>query len=593
MATPIRFEQDPESPEGAGLFEFDDGQSMFAYEPQLASALAPRTGPDERLAQAPVRDAEGEQMARDFVAGKPVSAPPLVAQNAHSSGPKDAFEANMGPMPAERPKAPAQPSAQPQEGMVPLFSTDAPQRAPQGPSAQAPMVHQQARRGGYTPSAQTITTEAGPEYRPEDAELRGMANDGVVRAQMAQYDAQAAQAEHQAQSLRTQIPVLMKQEMDAQRELREREQRYKEERARAQVYVEAAESRKIDPERFYKEKSTAGNISLVIGQMLGAFGAALSQSPNVAFQILQSSLDRDMAAQEEEIKSGRVSANNMLARISEDMGGDVEQAKATLRMSQLASVDAQIKEQAAWGQSAEVQRAADLWLAQNQQARVAEEQKFMALSQGKTTTTAALKYQPGQSGGSRQMSPEEEAKYWKAKAEGKKYRDQYEGNSLDEADAKAVERYARRREGPENMIGQISDIASLAGGKIVNGKVQLGDDVPGVGPIASRLPDLLLSNKGRHIRQSIGNMAADVIKDKSGAAVTDSERALLMKIVEGGTKTEAELRNGLQIIHNYANRKQRNIDAAFPGAVRGTYRKQGADAVREGYAEDEADVETY
>jgi hypothetical protein len=193
------------------------------------------------------------------------------------------------------------------------------------------------------------------------------------------------------------------------------------------------------------------------------------------------------------------------------------------------------------------------------------------------------------------MTPEEEAKFWKAKAEGKKYRDQFEGNALDETDQKAVERYGKLRQGAENLAGQVGDLTAVAGGQVgKDGRVKLSEELPlraGVGVVGSRLPDAALSKQGSDIRQTLGNLAADVVKDKSGAAVTDSERALLMSIIQGGVKNQEELERGLNIVNQYAQRKLKNVESSFPANVRQTYRKNNQGSNREQYAEeDDSDV---
>jgi hypothetical protein len=465
--------------------------------------------------------------------------------------------------------------------------------APQGGSLpEPPPIHQAARAAGYVPGARSVTTEAGPEYNLEDAADRAAANREVVKANLAGYAATATAAENDAREQQIRQIGLADQQRQLQRDMQAKQQRYDTERAKAASLVESAEQRKIDPDRLWHQRGAAGNIALVLGQAMGAFGASINHTSNWAGELVNAQIERDIGAQEDEIKSGRISANNKLARITEQMGGDIEQAKSVLKEVHLASLDAQIKEHAAWAKAPEAQRAAQLWLAQNQQARLAEEQKQQQLSMGKTTTKVDAKYQPAQAGGTRERTQEERVKYYKNEADIRKYKGLAEGTALDETDQKAVERYGKLRGGAENLTGQVSDVVSLAGGKVEkDGRVVLPGDVPGVGVVKSRLPDAFVSDQASRIRQMLGNLAADVVKDKSGAAVTDSERALLMNILQGGVKTAEELQTGLTIVNKYAARKAKNVESSFPADVRQTYRRNNQGSNAEQYAEeDDSDV---
>lgn len=577
MALPIRFDQEPEQPPGTGTFHFDDGRSTFAYEPALAAQLAPRE--DLRTAMAPDPWYDDPK--------DPVQRPPGAPAGMPAPPPRSVADVSA-PVPGA---APAAPPAAARDGMarIPLPGAGAPQG---GSLPEPPPVHQAARAAGYVPGAQSITTEAGPEYRLEDAADRSAANREVVKANLANFEATRIGAENEALAQQVRQVDLADQARAQQRELQEKQQRYQIERAKAESLVDSAAQRKIEPDRLWHQRGAAGNVALVLGQAMGAFGASINHTSNWAADLVNGQIDRDIAAQEDEIKSGRISANNKLARITDQMGGDVEQAKSVLKETHLAALDAQIKEHAAWAKAPEAQRAAQLWLAQNQQARLAEEQKQQQLSMGKTTTKVDAKYQTAQAGGTRERTPEEQAKYWKAMAEIKKNRGLAEGTAVDEADQKAVERYGKLRQGAENLAGQVSDVVSLAGGTVEkDGRIKLPGDVPGVGVVKSRLPDALVSDQASRIRQTLGNLAADVVKDKSGAAVTDSERALLMKILQGGVKTAEELQTGLTIVNKYAQRKAQNVDSSFPANVRQTYRANNQGSNAERYAEeDESDV---
>jgi len=102
--------------------------------------------------------------------------------------------------------------------------------------------------------------------------------------------------------------------------------------------------------------------------------------------MVQAALDRDLQAQEEEFRLGQAADDNLLAKLT-DQFGDVEQARSAVKLIHADLVDAEIKSFEAAAKSADASRAAQIWLAENQQRRVLEEQKFRDLSIGKVTTS--------------------------------------------------------------------------------------------------------------------------------------------------------------------------------------------------------------
>lgn len=579
MAQPVGFLQDPEGPPGAGSFQFDDGNELYAFEPGLAQQLGQQlaVAPDLRLAE----NAHAPQPNRfdelsDVQPGAPVAAPP----------PPDLNAGGMQQIPLGQPQGAPAPEAAP----PPVPMVNVPGRNPAREAATAVPV----------PKTVTTTMEQAPDS-PEMADARRFLNDEFEAAKLAEFESQQAIADRDAELARVKQAELEEKRVVQARDAAAKEDRYRAERARAQAHLEAAETRRIAPEHFYSSKSVPARAMLVISQALGAFAASMpgGTGSNWAQQIIDGMIDRDVAAQEDEIKGGRVSANNALARIQEDLGGDLEQAKTALRMTQQGIFDAHIRELAASDKSELLQATANTWLAENQQKRLAEEQKFRDQSFGKQTVTAQM-VTPTQ-GGSRPMTLKEQAEAAKYRAEIHKA-DGYvagkmgpDGKPLEEgADPKLLAEYGKRRQGAENLLGQVNDLVAHGGGKLdKDGTITFGDDIPGVGPLASRAPDFLLSEKGKRFRQELGHLAADVVKDKSGAAVTDKERADLMRVLQGGFRTEEQIQTGLSIVHRYGNRKLKNVESSFDGSVREAYRQNRGAAAAESREDDESDVETF
>jgi hypothetical protein len=67
-----------------------------------------------------------------------------------------------------------------------------------------------------------------------------------------------------------------------------------------------------------------------------------------------------------------------------------------------------------------------------------------------------------------------------------------------------------------------------------------GGDIPGIGPLAGRLPDLLVSEQGKQFRASSNQFFNLTLRELSGAAVTDSERENYLKQYGGGLATSSE-----------------------------------------------------
>lgn len=444
MAQPVRFDQDPEGPDGAGDFHFDTGEVVYAHEPEIASRLSQLSQrlerPDERTAANDGSGGSGGTSGRSVSDAGPstatsgmqpltpvgTDAPPPAPEPSPITTPMDPARIAEAAQAAASPPAQAQPKAPPEPQVRQPRMVYSAGRNPAAEAASAVPV----------PTTSRVSYEGqGAPYSAEDLQAREAMNQGVAKATMAQFDAQQASAENQAAQLRRQIPMLEFERAQAERELARKDEAFKVERAKAQTYVDAAYQRKIDQRALYHDVGVAGSIALVVGQALGAFGASLSHTDNYAARIVEQGLQQSIAAQEQEIQNGQIGANNLLARITDEMGGDVEQAKSVMKLASLAHVDAMVQEQAASSQSAEVQRAAQLWLAQNQQARLLEEQKFRDASIGKVTRSIESDMVVPRPGGARPMTPEEamreDTKRYKSIAEYNAARASAEGGATD------------------------------------------------------------------------------------------------------------------------------------------------------------------
>lgn len=102
---------------------------------------------------------------------------------------------------------------------------------------------------------------------------------------------------------------------------------------RAKDAADDYNNQKVDPNKFWKEKGTGARVIGAIGVGLGAFGAALTHTPNFALEEINKAIDQNIDAQKEEIakKGNRVSMeNNILAQLRAK-GLDDQQAESVAR----------------------------------------------------------------------------------------------------------------------------------------------------------------------------------------------------------------------------------------------------------------------
>lgn len=76
---------------------------------------------------------------------------------------------------------------------------------------------------------------------------------------------------------------------------------------------------KVDPDRFWNNKSTGQKISIGIGLMLGGIGSGLTGGPNTAAQMINSAIDNDIQAQKLDIDSAMAKKSMALELVKMDL----------------------------------------------------------------------------------------------------------------------------------------------------------------------------------------------------------------------------------------------------------------------------------
>ncbi|MBP7550967.1 MAG: hypothetical protein KA761_11825, partial [Gemmatimonadaceae bacterium] len=112
--------------------------------------------------------------------------------------------------------------------------------------------------------------------------------------------------------------------------------------------VDRAASLNIDPDGFYHSRGTGGTIAASIAIGLGGLGAAINGGPNVALDMINAEIERDLMAQQQRIDSAwqRADAEGTLYDMTRAEFGDREAALNAARSIALENAAAQAEEQA-------------------------------------------------------------------------------------------------------------------------------------------------------------------------------------------------------------------------------------------------------
>lgn len=389
----IGFQQDPGAPEGAGMFQLDDGRSLYAHDPELARSL----GPDMRQASNGFRTTD-----QRLDAGGP--APGLDDQlnqvpNANQFQAPPAAAKAIATREAEAQPQPAGPAAPPADVMQPATPTGG------GPTERDQNVSRwlkseatktsAPRAEAWVPKsrAETVETEGMP-YSPEDAAVRIAANRQVIEAKAATAELLRQRAVNDMASAKAAQPALLQKAAEAQKELDAQHAAYAQDRAQLQKAIDDSNSAGGASD-WFANKSSLAKAAIVLGQAFGAYAATLSGGENWAAKQLNQIMEHDIAAQKEAAKRGVDNAYKQL----ELHYRDKDQAEAALRLAQANVMQNMQNMHASANQAEDVQAAHQEWTAQNRANMVASEQKFQNASYGKHTIKTDIAHQPASGGG--------------------------------------------------------------------------------------------------------------------------------------------------------------------------------------------------
>lgn len=266
-----------------------------------------------------------------------------------------------------------------------------PVQAPSPQPAQPQVAAQPPMQPGMVPLQQTVTGSAVDPMAKSEQRMAGMAVDDAIQSK-AQADIEAnnvAVAESRAKAA-----LLQKEANDAAALNAERQKQADDKRAAIESAVQERDAFKFDPNRAKKNMGVGGQILAIIGQSLGAFGAAITHSPNYAQQLIDKAIDADLHSQSNEYAAlgAKVDSRRNDYAAFRQQGLDDDQAKTGARLLKLQQVAAEYDSLMADKKNPQLLAAAGQLKALNQQ-----KQADVAAEYGKRqiSTTSAPMQMPG------------------------------------------------------------------------------------------------------------------------------------------------------------------------------------------------------
>lgn len=427
---------------GTPVHTFTDASGMSSpglYGPE-ADALASSIDQNKALAAASAPNMSVDPNAPNQSAGAPLSPPQMSVAPAPGYSQADADAARLAQTPFG-PPAPPPPTPEEQQKAAELAQAQAIHSAAASGNPMAGQVdpgayiNRPVRTAGVSrkqlqdraanavavPKTGEETVEGAAPYDQDAAEARAQADIDMRLAKQQQADALAARAQRDADMADAQAAIAAQRIQREQVRQQAIEDGVAQDAATARDFRDQVARQQVDPGRLFSgDKGAFNTVAAVIGQALGAFAAAGggndrmlvsgtgqrvhapsgAQGQNFAKQIIDGAIDRDIRAQEVNIRSNQEMANNQLNDIYRRIG-DMNQSKAILRQMQQDYAGLQMRALAARDGSQDALNAFDQWDAANAADRAEQERKFLADSYGKHTVKVATQFASPQTGGSR------------------------------------------------------------------------------------------------------------------------------------------------------------------------------------------------
>jgi hypothetical protein len=387
------------APFGTGVFETEDGQAFQAHSPDDAAQFMPPPQPDMRLASTNPADvyATPEWQAQQ------TAHPPVPQQQAD-------IVPQMGPPETELTRQQSDKTApQAQAAHQQPNNLEAEFAARSQPDINAMMrgntSEKPAKRetldsrfgGGAVPKGMTVNqqnlkySDAGIAYTPEEREARAEAsiNESMARQQTAQSQIEIERARGALAS--EQADRSVREVQQAQAAKRRIQESYDLRRTAVEAEIDDAATQKIDRNGIFKDSGTLGVLGAALAQGFGAYAASVLHTPNYAQQMIDSAVERDIAAQRDQVQRKGAAANNKLARLMNDHHIGIDEATQRLTQGQQRLADLQTLELAHATKQEDIKNNYNEWYAGRQKARLDEDRHFSEIAAGKQSGEVVLK----------------------------------------------------------------------------------------------------------------------------------------------------------------------------------------------------------
>jgi hypothetical protein len=390
-----------------------------------------------------------------------------------------------------------------------------------------------------TKESELTTTHKG---RPVSDAVRDAADQAHVDARLAnQLGLEAAQEQGLAQGMAAAIQANAQQAFqahEAKQQTRNAEL-LRQQTDRLSQDLDAVRSGEIDPNRYVSNMSTGSKIFGLLGMALGGALAGKTGGPNPVASQLNQAIEQDIRAQEANLGNKRATVagqENLINQLRAQYGDEAKARLAAHMMgiesvrTQLQAASANITNKAAQAHAAEV----DAQLAQKQAEIQSQFEKQAADDVTIQTQDVYMTKQKGGGGAGAGGAGGIGGLGKQGDAQTKELSENLTKSGIPQANAQlaAIDR-------------------ALAGVK--------GNDVPGVGGIhrvaqllggsAEKIDNLgyslFGSEKGQEIRQAVQGLENGILKDQSGAAVSDQE-LMRFKHAMAGARDVASFRRGLE-----------------------------------------------
>lgn len=308
---------------GSSVLRHEDGHELKIDHKKLPKALLSKLDKlpmADKVAEKPKHYDEGGEVTFD-----PEKLPDVDVnkfnekQKTEEPKKEESFTSAMTPTLGPTTEEMAQMSAPAPSRQIDYAASMPPQEASMPEQASAPQmeapVQAQVPVQGPAPQPQASQIGLGDVYQQQLAGVEKQ-QQGAVGQELAKGQMGAAQVKHE-QQYQGQVNQAMRVYEGTMKDLLQQDAMYQQDLA----------NRHIDPNKYINNMSTGAKITTGIGLILGGMGAGLTGSPNLAFQHLQSQIDRDIDSQKAEIGK----EENLLAHNTQLMGN----ARAGLELTRL------------------------------------------------------------------------------------------------------------------------------------------------------------------------------------------------------------------------------------------------------------------